>query len=572
MSKTRRRRAAGRSRSAPTISISPTARPSSRSGRPASWPPPRSRRRSRRFSRTRDRAGSRPNTPCSPGPPKSGPSRERTQGHLGAQPGDPAPDRPGPAGRHRPRGPRRAARSSSTAMSSRPTAARGRRLDQRRLRGPGPGPEKNARRADVDTMPLRHLVAGGQRRHRQGRAPPRPRLCRGFARPRRHERRPDRPAASFSRSRPRPNASRSPGTSSARSCALADKGIKRDHPDPEGRPEEEEHALHGLRLSGKIAEEGDGGMKRILVTGGAGFLGSHLCEYLLEQGHGRRLHRQPLLRQQGQHPPPPRPPLLRVHPPRRHPSPLPGSRPDLPPGLPRLAHPLPAEPDQDHQDQRHGHDQHARAGQADQVPDPARLDLRGLRRRPDPPPAGILLGQREPHRPPQLLRRGQARRRDADDGLPPPEQGRHPHRPHLQHVRTADGRRRRPGGQQLHRPGAPGRADHGLRRRRADAVLLLRDGPDRRPGPDDGQRRIHRPGQPGQPGRIHDHRARRESHPADGHEIEDRPQASPLRRPGPAAAGYLPGAARARLGAQGRRWRKACSARSIISGGSSTST
>ena len=55
--------------------------------------------------------------------------------------------------------------------------------------------------------------------------------------------------------------------------------------------------------------------------------------------------------------------------------------------------------------------------------DPPGLDLRGLRR-PDGAPADReLLGQREPDRPARLLRRGQARRRDADDGLPPRRTG-----------------------------------------------------------------------------------------------------------------------------------------------------
>ena len=49
-----------------------------------------------------------------------------------------------------------------------------------------------------------------------------------------------------------------------------------------------------------------------------------------------------------------------------------------------------------------------------------------------------------------LLRRGQARSRDAVLRLPPLEQGQHPRHPHLQHLRPADAPVRRPGRQQLH--------------------------------------------------------------------------------------------------------------------------
>ena len=56
---------------------------------------------------------------------------------------------------------------------------------------------------------------------------------------------------------------------------------------------------------------------------------------------------------------------------------------------------------------------------------PARLDLRGLRRPRGPPAARGLLGPRQPDRPARRLRRGQALRRGADDGLPPPAGRRH---------------------------------------------------------------------------------------------------------------------------------------------------
>ena len=64
--------------------------------------------------------------------------------------------------------------------------------------------------------------------------------------------------------------------------------------------------------------------------------------------------------------------------------------------------------------------QRARPREVQARPVPARLDERGLRRPAGAPAARDLLGQREPDRPARRLRRGEALRRGADDGLPPP--------------------------------------------------------------------------------------------------------------------------------------------------------
>ena len=120
--------------------------------------------------------------------------------------------------------------------------------------------------------------------------------------------------------------------------------------------------------------------KRVLVTGGAGFLGSHLCERLLARRRRRAVRRQLLHRPQGQHRAPARRSAFRGDAPRHHLPALCRGRRDLQPRLPGLAGALPVRSGADHQDQRDRRDQHAGPGQADRREDPAGLDQRGVRR------------------------------------------------------------------------------------------------------------------------------------------------------------------------------------------------
>ena len=104
--------------------------------------------------------------------------------------------------------------------------------------------------------------------------------------------------------------------------------------------------------------------KRILVTGGAGFLGTHLCERLLEAGHEVVCVDNFFTGTQPQRRAPAGRPGLRVPAPRRHLSALHRGRRDLQPRLPGVADPLPVRSGADDEDLGARRDQHARAGQA----------------------------------------------------------------------------------------------------------------------------------------------------------------------------------------------------------------
>ncbi|CAA9309351.1 MAG: UDP-glucuronate decarboxylase, partial [uncultured Gemmatimonadaceae bacterium] len=219
--------------------------------------------------------------------------------------------------------------------------------------------------------------------------------------------------------------------------------------------------------------------------------------------------------------------------------------PGQPPGLPRA-------PDRDAARRRARDDERARDRPRAQGAVLPRVHVRGLRRPARAPADRGVLGEREPGGAAQLLRRGEAVRRGDDDGLPPRPRGRHAHRPHLQHLRPADAPERRARGVEPRRAGAARRAAHRVRRRLADAQLLLRVGRGGRDLPPVHARRRgadeHR-----QPAGVHGAGARRAGRRAHRDGRADRRPPAPRRRPQAPAPRHQPGPRDARVGAAGGR-------------------
>ena len=211
-----------------------------------------------------------------------------------------------------------------------------------------------------------------------------------------------------------------------------------------------------------------------LITGGAGFIGSHLCERLVGAGHevlcvdnfhtGSKDNIRHLLGSN-------RFELI------RHDVWLPlyrGSRPHLQPGLPGQPHSLPDQSGIHGQDLGAGRHQYAGAGQTPAGEDFAGFHLRSVWRPARASPGGNLLGTRQSHRPPRLLRRGQALRRNPVFRLPPPARGGYPRGTYFQYLRPPHASSGRAGGFQLHRPGACRRTARPLWRRQPEPIVLLR--------------------------------------------------------------------------------------------------
>lgn len=184
--------------------------------------------------------------------------------------------------------------------------------------------------------------------------------------------------------------------------------------------------------------------KKILVTGGAGFIGSHLCERLLADGHevvavdnfvtGNRQNVEHLLHNPQFH-------LI------RHDITFPYfEEVDC---IYNLACPSAPvyymhDPVMALKTSLVGSINVLEVAKRDAGPHRTRLLLESIRPDPVGPRPGRVPRQREPGRRTQRLRRGQTRRRIAFYGLPQPVRRRHADRPAVQRLRPAYGVERRP--------------------------------------------------------------------------------------------------------------------------------
>ena len=168
-----------------------------------------------------------------------------------------------------------------------------------------------------------------------------------------------------------------------------------------------------------------------------------------------------------------------------------------------------------------------------------------LRRPAGPSAGGDLLGEREPGGAALLLRRKQALHRSPHHGVSPQARRAHEHRAHLQYVRPAHEAGRRPRGAGVSGPGPARPAPHGLRRRLANAQLLLRERHGGGAVPADALRGAL-PGEPGESERDDDPGIRRTHPPHDREPAGDRVPAAARGRPQAAPPRYRK--ARALLG------------------------
>ena len=234
---------------------------------------------------------------------------------------------------------------------------------------------------------------------------------------------------------------------------------------------------------------------RILITGGAGFIGSHLAEALLDGGHTGLCARRPVDRLHRQHHAPQGQPEFPLH--HRHRLQRPAGRGDgrsrrrdLPPGRRGRREADRRTAGAHHRDQRARHRSDPPPRREEEEAGVHRLDLGGLRQerqgavqrgdrpgdgRDDAAPLGVCVQQGARRVPGAGVLEGNQAAGDRDAVL--------------QHRRAAADRAVRHGGADLRAPGAQQRADHGVRRRHAAAQLHLRRRRGRRAAEADGRRR-----------------------------------------------------------------------------------